>query len=214
MGSGGSGKGYRGGNTGGLSAGDVVSTDSLISAREGKRSEVDQTLTVLRDVHDQYGVQIEDVQIATLKGAAARSVMAYYDAGGNLAVNENYFNGTAITAAYDKSVASGFHPGRGSKTGMEAVVAHEMGHRLADVAAQKGGGSIFRSSDRTSSSIITTAAKQMKTTSSKLMASISGYAKQSYDEAIAEAFADVYCNGRKASRASRTVVSVLNGRLK
>ena len=39
---------------------------------------------------------------------------------------------------------------------------------------------------------------------------ISGYGKSSNAEAVAEAFADVYCNGKKASKESQTVVNILS----
>lgn len=183
----------------------VLSTDSLISQREGNRAEVDQTLGVLRDIHDRYGIDVEDAQLARLSAADA-GVMAYYDANGNLAVNMAYFNSDIMNATYDKSVADGYHPGKGNKTGMEAVVAHEMGHRLTDAAA--GGWSGL---DSTADKIVAEAAKKLgyKNTAS-LTSKVSGYAKQNSAEAVAEAFADVYCNGNKASKASRAIVAELN----
>lgn len=55
--------GGRGASSGGVAGGgmnpaNITGTTSLISAREGKSSEVDMTLAVLRDVQDQYN---EDV---------------------------------------------------------------------------------------------------------------------------------------------------------
>ena len=43
---------------------------------------------------------------------------------------------------------------------------------------------------------------------------ISGYATRSTKEAIAEAYADVYCNGAKAAKESAAIVNVLNKYLK
>ena len=43
-----------------------------------------------------------------------------------------------------------------------------------------------------------------------MAAKISGYAKTNYAECVAEAFADVYCNGKNAKKESRAVVSELN----
>lgn len=199
----GGGSGSSGGNV------NVLSETSLISAREGNRSEVDQTLGVMRDIRDRYGVDVEDAQIVTLGGKDAR-IMAYYDAQGNLAVNKNYFDSAKMNDAYDRCVQNGFHPSRGNKTGLEAVVAHELGHRLTDAIGIKTGAGAWQV-DATSNNIVRDA---MKATGSKnakdFRSKISGYGKTSNAEAVAEAFADVYCNGSNASRESRAVVDALN----
>lgn len=184
----------------------VTSATSLISAREGKRSEVDQTLGVMRDVEEQYGITINDAQVVKISGKGAR-VMAYYDYDGNLAINDSYFNSQKMNEAYDRCVDNGYHPPRGNKTGTEAVVAHELGHRLTHVAGERTGVSL----DRCADDIVRRASKAMGEKSIKAFrGKISGYGKQSNAEAVAEAFADVYCNGRRAKRESREVVNVLN----
>lgn len=202
-----SGGGGGGGSTGGLNPADIVSTTSLISERERYRTEVDNTVQVLQDVMDRYGVVIEDVRLATLKGRG-QSVMGYYDAGGNLAINMSYFDTAKMNTAYDMCVESGFHPSRGNKSGLEAVTAHEMGHRLNHIA----GGNSWDNLDKTAYDIVKQASKNAgyKNKTKQFTSKISGYAKQSYAEAVAEAFADVYCNGNKASKESRAVVSELN----
>jgi hypothetical protein len=43
---------------------------------------------------------------------------------------------------------------------------------------------------------------------------ISGYAKENARECIAEAFADVYCNGGRAKKESQSIVDVMNKYLK
>lgn len=43
---------------------------------------------------------------------------------------------------------------------------------------------------------------------------ISGYATHSNAEAVAEAIADVYCNGKKAKSESKAIVNVMNKYLK
>ena len=160
-------------------------------------------------MYDRYGIQIQDAQIATLKGRGA-SVMGYYDADGNLAINKNYFDSAKMNAAYDRCADSGFHPSRGNKSGIEAVVAHEMGHRLTDAAGVNSGAGSWQL-DSTANSIVKQAAKDAGYRSTKTFVSkISGYAKQNHAEAVAEAFADVYCNGNKAKKESRAIVNVLN----
>lgn len=50
--------------------------------------------------------------------------------------------------------------------------------------------------------------------SMKMASNISGYAKSSYAECVAEAVADVYCNGSKARVESRAIVNEINKILK
>lgn len=189
---------------GGGSSVTILNTTDLVSQREGKRSEVDETLTVLRDVNRQYGLTI-DTDVATLKEP---NVMAYYQRGGNIGVNKTYFDSAKMDEAYDRCVARGFHPSKGNKTGMEATVAHETGHALTMQASQKMGYGF----DQTAGRIVTQAKKKagFKGRGSDMARRISGYAGQSASEAIAEAFSDVYCNGRRAKKESRAIVDTLN----
>lgn len=198
-----------GGKTGGGNIPNPTEISSLISAREGKRTEVDQVLAALKYVSDKYGVQVEDVQIARWDKPV--SAMAYYDANGNLAVNNAYFDARKMNAAYDECVRGGFHPKRGNVPAMEAVAAHEAGHRLTDVIGQRQGRTWDL--DAVSEDIVHTAAKRTGMSVPTIRSRVSGYATKSNAEAVAEAFADVYCNGSRASRASRAIVSVLDERL-
>ena len=188
----------------------ITGTTSLISEREGNSSEVDGTLAVLRDVGEQYGVDVSDVQLATIKGKDSNT-LAYYDADGNLAVNKAYFDNDKMNEAMDKSYESGYHPSRGNKTGLEAVVAHEMGHRLADVIGERTGKGQW-AIDQVSTEIVTNAARASghKGGLEAFRSQISGYGKSNNAEAVAEAFADVYCNGGNASNASKAIVNELN----
>ena len=182
----------------------IISTSSLISERERKQREVDEVLSVFNDVYDEYGTVVDDVQIASMKD---NGVLAYYDSGNNLAVNTTYFDSNKMSAAYADTVKSGFHPSNGNKTAMEAVVAHEVGHALTAKAA--GG---YGNLDSFAESVVSTAAKSKNYRSSASFAkTISGYAKTSAAEAVAEAFSDVYCNGNKAKSASKAIVDTLKG---
>lgn len=201
-----------GGGTGGLSASDIVSTRSLMGEIGSSPTEVAETMEAFKNVYAEYGLDVADIQIAVLKGKGTMA-LAYYD-GANVAFNQSYFNKAKMEAAYDKTVKSGFHPSKGNKTALEAVAAHELGHALTDAVAVKMGLSGGRKIDAAASKIMTQAAKQTKSGSRKMASKISGYAKDSHCEAIAEAFADVYCNGNKASSASKAVVNVMNSYLK
>lgn len=191
-----------------------VSTYSLISEREGKQTEVDQALTVLRSFYRQYGDEsvVTDAHIAKMSEANA-NVIAYYDGGSNVAVNERYFDTAKMDDAYDACYEAGFHPTRGNKPGIEAVVAHEMGHKMTDAVAQKLGYTSFLGIDPVAERIVREAAQASGVRGSGFMtwaARISGYAAQDAAEAVAEACSDVYCNGLRAKRESRAIMNVLN----
>lgn len=203
MGRGSSKAGGNGGGGGDIDPGRVVSTEDMISNRGKFQSETDQVLTVARDLNGEYGYNINgNFQVATLtKGSRA---MAYYDGDGNIAINQKYMNTQKMNAAYDDCVASGFHPSRGNKSGIEAVAAHEYGHALTQGVADKLGHGNF---DRAADEIINKARGKQKL--ADFRAKVSGYGKKSNSEAIAEAVADVYCNGKKAKGASKAIVKVL-----
>lgn len=185
----------------------IQSTTSLVSERERKQKEVDDTLAVLRDIYEEYGVNVADVQLATMTN---NLVMAYYDSGDNLAVNNTYFDDKKMAKAYATAVKEGYHPNNGNKTAMQAVVAHELGHTLT---ARAAGG--FENINRFSDKIVTEAARTQRYKNPASFASkISGYARSSPAEAIAEAYSDVYCNGNKANSSSRAIVDTLNKYLK
>ena len=210
------GRGARSGGSGrggdaGLDAGDIVSTASFMSERG--RYDADDALQAFKDVSDEYGYIVEDIRIAELSGNGA-TVMAYYD-GANVAFNKTYLNGAAMTKAYDACVDSGFHPSRGNKTALQAVAAHELGHGLTDAVATKMGITGARKIDTAATRIVQEARKSTKHRGVVQMASkISKYATYSNTEAVAEAFSDVYCNGKKARAESRAIVDVVNRYLK
>lgn len=213
--------GGRGATSGGsgatsVSGGNTIKdTRSLISERERQREMVDQTLGVFSDVYSQYGEssQVTDIQLA--KMSKKSSAIAYYDSQGNIAVNERYFDKQVMDAAYQACVASGFHPSNGKKSALEAVVAHEIGHKLTASIAEKMGYDSWGGLDKAAGKIVKQAAGKTKHKSvSKLAEKISGYAKHSPAEAIAEAFSDVYCNGSKARAESRAIVDVIDSYLK
>ena len=205
-----------GGNTGG-GGGNVslINTKSLVSERENEKVSalVDETLQVFSDVNDEYGTIVNDIQIAQLgKGS---NTMAYYDFEDNIAVNEKYFDRDVMNNAYAKSVAQGFHPSNGSKTPLQAVVAHELGHALTERVGAKMGQGGFFNIDKTSNSVVKQAMKGSgHKTIKSFRSAISGYATKNNAECIAEAFSDVFCNGSKAKKESRAVVKVIDSYLK
>lgn len=126
--------------------------------------------------------------------------------GDTLYMAERYVKNANLTDAMKAGAASGFHPGIGNKTGAEAVASHEIGHRLGEVAAKKAGIS--------QRDIVARAASKIGIKTENMAGFISKYARSNYGETIAEASADVYCNGTKASKASQAIVAELKSILK
>lgn len=201
----------RGGGGEGLNPSDIKSTASYMSERG--RYSADDLLQSFKDVQEEYGYVVEDIQIAELTGKG-QSVLAYYD-GSNIAFNQSYLKSGVMDKAYDACVDSGFHPGRGNKTALQAVAAHELGHGLTDAVAAKMGMTGVGKIDRAATAIVSEARKSTSHRGVVQMASkISKYATYSNAEAVAEAFADVYCNGKKARSESRAIMTVVNKYLK
>lgn len=206
-------KGGRGGRrsgklTGGVNPNDIKGTTNLLidtDLDEITRGEVTRTL---KDFQDKYGLEYNNTRIANMKPGTG--VLAYYD-GEGIAINNEYLNSDTMNAVYKKSVESGFHPSNGSKTGMEAVVSHELGHAVNGIIADRMGISLDASADR----IVNEAMKNTKHKNvSTFQSKISGYAKQSYAETVAEAMADCYCNGKKARSESKAIQKVVDKYMK
>ena len=211
MGRGSSGAGGNlGKGKGGVNPANISNERDLVSERGAKTAEVDDVLSVAREIHDEYGIDVGQFMLADIGGKDSLT-MAYSD-GENIGFNSSYFDGANMNGAYDECVKSGFHPSRGNKSAMQAVASHEYGHVLTAKAGQKMG---IYDMDKAAKVIVDRA---RKTTSHKgsisMAAKISGYAGESNAECIAEAIADVYCNGRKASAESRAIVSVMRDILK
>ena len=217
---GGRGSSAGGGGGGGGFGGNLHPTDSydLVSERGNKTEEVDGVLTVMRDINNQYDFVIGDLQLVKLP-QREQGTMAYYSTLDSISFNENYFDGASMNAAYDKSVQQGYHPSRGNRSGIEAVTAHEGAHALTAQAAINQG---MRAQDLRgmANRIVHEAHANYGGQGVKFNGSIgafrraiSGYGATNNAEAIAEAFADVYCNGNSANAVSRAIVNTLNSYL-
>ena len=204
--------GRRGGGTGGVKPGDILGTSNLLidtALDEKTRGEVVKTL---KDFQDEYGLEYSNTRIARLKSGSG--ALAYYD-GAGIAINSSYLNSERMNEAMKQCAESGFHPSMGNKTGMEAVVSHELGHALTDMVGSKMGITGINLTNESATAIVNEARKQTKHRGVVQMASkISGYATHSNAEAIAEAIADCYCNGKKAKSESRAIKSVVDKYLK
>lgn len=121
-------------------------------------------------------------------------------------MSRKYAANNNMTQAMKDAEKAGFHPKLGGKTGAEAVTAHELGHYLSRQATQKS-----KLSER---EIVERAAKKVGIKTNYMASKISKYARYNYSETIAEASADVYCNGRRASKASRAIMAEIKSILR
>lgn len=145
----------------------------------------------------EYGEAVKRINLHAATFSDNSVLGAYGD--NTLYMNQKYIANQNLTEAMQAAVKSGFHPSIGNKKGTEAVAAHEIGHRLGQMAAQKAGIS--------EKEIVARAGKKVGIRTNNMAGHISGYARSNYSETIAEASADVYCNGSKASKASRAIMS-------
>lgn len=211
MGNGGGRSGVGIGGGGGVAL-DIKETVDLISERERKRTEVDDILAVMRDTENKYGAILEQAVVAKL-GAKNGNVLGYTEMGsGIIGINNKFWDSEKMNNAYAGCVASGFHPSNGNKSGLEAVMAHEIGHYLTQVAQYNTNSSDI---DSMANRVVAEALGAKSKRQAKTLAGrISGYAKQNDAECVAEAYADVYCNGRNASPESKKVVIALEKYIK
>lgn len=201
MGRGSSGLGegqYGGGMTGDDTSATVKSshplTDAISSGGGGFANEIQNT----RDAFErEYGSAVKRMNLSLATFNESGVLGAY--GGDTLFMNEKYVGNANLTEAMQASVKSGFHPSIGNKTGAEAVASHEIGHRLGEIAAQKAGIS--------QQDIVARAASKIGIKTENMAGHISKYARSNYGETIAEASADVYCNGSKASRVSKAIMA-------
>lgn len=215
------GRGADGGNLGGGggSSINVISETDLWDYRHKKENEryVDNINEVIRDVTEEYHALeggIYEVTMGKFEGKDKYQTLAFWSEGGKkLCFNQNFGDVDKVQKAYDESVEQGFHPSRGNKTGEQAIALHELGHSLTGAIATKWG----KTYEKTARSIVDEARRTMsgKHKGSLSMAKcISDYATHSNEECIAEAFADVKCNGRKAKAESKAIVKILDKYLK
>ena len=150
----------------------------------------------------EYGSAVKDIKLSVGTFDKPGVLGAY----GNdrLIMNQRYVKNANLTKAMQNT--DGFHPSIGNKTGAEAVAAHEIGHRLGEVAAKKAG-----ISER---EIVARAGKNVNIKTENMAGHISKYARSNYGETIAEASSDVFCNGSKASKASKAIMAEVKKILK
>jgi hypothetical protein len=150
----------------------------------------------------EYGSAVKQMNLHAATFSDNTTLGAYGE--DTLYMNEKYIRNKYLTQAMKDT--GGFHPGIGDKTGAEAVAAHEIGHRLGEIAAQRGKVS--------QKDIVARAGQKIGVKTENVAGHISGYARSNYGETIAEACADAYCNGSKASNASQAIMAEIKAILK
>lgn len=183
------------------------------SFRHNRNNEpfVDAINTSARDIQKDFPDLMDTVtriNATEFGGADKRGTLGVYG-NGRVGLNTNYTNVDKMNKVYDDGVKSGFHPSRGNKNGTQAVAYHELGHALTDNIAQKMG---VKDLDAASKKIVNDAYKASggKGGTKAWAGGISGYAKENFAECVAEAVADHYCNGSKASKQSKAIMRELN----
>ena len=210
MGRGSSGAGGGTGQFGGGMTGENTSTTVLSShpltdeISKGGGSFANEIMNTRDAFEREYGdaVKMMNLSVATFNDP---SVLGAYG-GDTLFMNGKYVRNANLTQAMQAGAKSGFHPGIGNKTGAEAVASHEIGHRLGEVAAKRAGIS--------EQDIVARAATKVGIKTENMAGHISKYARSNYSETIAEASADVYCNGKNASKVSRAIMAEVKSILK
>ena len=151
----------------------------------------------------EYGNIVSRANLAVAKMSAGALGMSD---GYTVYMSDKYVKNNNMTRAIKDAEKTGFHPKIGKKTGAEAVTAHEMGHYLGEQASKKAGIS--------QRDIVERASKRIGVKVNNMASKISEYARYNYHETIAEASADVYCNGSRASKASRAIMAEIKNILK
>lgn len=189
----------------------IVNETDVWSYRHDEDNEpfVDAINTGVKAIQDDFKDLMKSVDVVSaseLGGADKISTLGYYG-GGTVGINKEYTDIGKMNLVYDASVKTKYHPPRGNKTGTEAVALHEMGHALTDHVAKKMGTNLNGAAQQ----IVDAAYKAIhgKGGTYKWAGQISGYAQDSYAECVAEAVCDWYCNGEKASKASKAIMSQL-----
>ena len=203
MGSRGSGSGRDVGPHGAGMSGDNTTTTIRSSHNlteeigKGGGSFANEIMNTRDNLEAEYGDAVKDLSLQAAVLGNPLAAGAYGD--NTIYMAQKYIQNANLTDAMKDAERSGFHPKLNGKTGAEMVAAHEIGHHLGEVAARQNG--------ITEKDVVARAAKTLGIKTENMAGHISGYARSNYSETIAEACADVYCNGNNASKASRAIMA-------
>ena len=201
----GSGNSDIGRSKGGVNPANIHEMQDLFSQKDNKPYEVAGVAKVAQDIQQKYGVvSVSNMYVADFGGKDSGTLGC--SDGQNVIMNNAYMNHSMMNNAMQKCYENGFHPALGNKSGIEAVAAHEFGHVLTAQVGEKIG---VNNMHAAAVQIV----REARRNGFKQAGPISGYAKTNHEETVAEAFCDVYCNGKKANSNSQAIVSVIDGYL-
>ena len=187
-----------------------------------REAAADLVISATRDMNDEYGV-MDNVETVTVAKMSNPFVMAFYAPSENKVVmNRAFMNVERTENTYKECVNSKFHPPLGKKSAIEAITAHELGHAIADKineSRKAKGINVDVNSQVVIDAFYKLNTKPMydieaKVKLSRARQNISGYAAKNYHETVAEAVADVYCNGGRAKKFSKAIVDELKKTIK
>lgn len=196
---------FGGGMSGGQEPGATVRSSHPLTQEIGKTGggQFANEIMSTRDAFEaEYGSAVKGLNLSVATFNQEGVLGAYGQ--NTLYMNQKYIRNANLTEAMQNS--NGFHPGIGNRTGAEAVASHEIGHKLGEFASRRAGIS--------EQDIVARAGKKVGIKTENMAGHISQYARSSYAETIAEASADVFCNGAKASKASRAIMNEVKAILK
>lgn len=213
MGTGGSGMRGGGKGGGGVNVNVGNATDIWSYRHNPKNTEfgnsVNSAMQTINDDFPGFTEGVNTVDAVEIKGRGKNTVLGYWDSQQKqLGMNTNFTDANTMNSAMDQAASAGYHPSRGSKSGTEAVTLHEGGHALTDHLAAKNG---YSGLHEFSEHVVKDAYRNSgaKGGVHRFAGSVSKYAQTNYAETVAEAVADWYCNGSKASSASKAIMTEL-----
>ena len=194
--------GKHGGGMIGKRTGATPKNEEYLSDQIGKKGGTgfaDEIMRTRDSLESVYGDAVKDITLMTATFAGEGVLGCYSPSENTVYMNKKYIGNSELTNSMLAAAKSGFHPSIGQYTGAEAVAAHELGHGMADYILSKSGVSAQQ--------IVAGAAKKIKLPTENMAGYISEYARTNYSETIAEACADVYCNGSKATKQSKAIMA-------
>ena len=201
--------GKYGGGMKGRRTGATPKNEEYLSDQIGKKGGTgfaDEIMRTRDSLESVYGESVKDITLMTASFAGEGVLGCYSPSENTVYMNKKYIGNSELTNSMLAMAKIGFHPSIGQYTGAEAVAAHELGHGMADYILSKKGVS--------AESIVASAGKKIGIAKENMAGHISGYARENYSETVAEACADVYCNGSKANKASKAIMKEVKSYLK
>lgn len=205
--------------SGGSGGGGVDTNETIIIEDYGQQkpenrefaSQIEEGFDIItKDFPGMRDTFLSEADAGFFGGKDKRRTLGYYSsADKRVVINADYTDIDKMNKVYDNG--GKFHPSRGNKIGAQAVAFHEMGHAVSDYVAGKMGIEGPNALHEASKRIVKSAYKadKGKGGSKPWAGKISGYAQTNYAECVAEAVADYYCNGSKASSASKAIMAEL-----